>query len=427
MEIPRRFRARTADQGMDILSTFFVPRIHMLIDFEGPLDRDRLAAALRLCLEAEPVLGCRFVPRWIRPYWERLAPDELDPARLVQTGPDVDAFLAGDFDERQGPQLRALLAPGDRLVLKVNHQAADAGGVKELGYLLAGMYRRLKDDPGYKPTPNLGSRSLRQVYRRFIPRRLFGLLGRVFRELWGNLRPYRSLSSPSGAEKTGAPVYIFKHFSKQRLDALRSRVAEYDATLNDLMVTAMLRALAEQTGWNQESALRLAGTVDLRRYLPGQSGQAICNLSSFYFVNLGRDLGARFTDTLVRVKQHIDRLKTDYFGLSFVFGGYLSSLPYPFALAKILLRKFFRRLQRTGNMPPAMTNMGIIDDEKLDFGSPRVAAAMLATPANQPPTLASGLTGFRDSLSFSVGFYESAIPRTRIKALFDLLDRNLPS
>jgi NRPS condensation-like uncharacterized protein len=424
MQIPHRFPARTADQGIDILSEFFVPRIQLLIDFDGPLDPDRLSEALRLSLDAEPVMGCRFVPRWIRPYWERL--EKVDPAQLLKTGQTPEEFLGADFDETQHPQLQALLTRDNRLLLKVNHQVADAGGVKELGYLVARIYRKLKDDPSYRPTPNLGSRSLKQVYRRFVPRRFFGLLGRVFRELWGNMRPLKNMTWPSGLLKHGTPVYVFKHIAKERLDSARARFREHGPTLNDLMVTAFLRALASHTGWNNNVALRLTGTVDLRRYLPERRGAAICNLSSFYFLNLGHDLGAGFTDTLALVKKQIDRLKTDFFGLGFVFGGYLSSLPYPFCLSKLLLRKLFSRLQRKGNFPPALTNMGVIDDRLLDFGSPRVARAMLTTPVNRPPTMSCGLTGFRDSLSFSIGIYESAVPRAEIKDFFNLIDHELP-
>jgi len=425
MQIPRRFRTHTSDQGMDILSKFFVPRIHLLMDLEGPLDPDRLFNALRLSLDAEPILGCRFVPRWIRPYWERL--EKVDPAHLLKTDQTVEEFLGADFDEKRHPQIQALLTPDNRLALKVNHQAADAGGTKEVGYLVSRIYRKLKDDPAYRPTPNLGSRSLKQVYRRFIPRRFFGLLGRVFRELWGNLRPFTSMPWPSGLLKQGTPVYVFWHIEKKRLDSARSQVAELSPTLNDLMVTAFLRALASHTGWNNNGALRLTGTVDLRRYLPERRGAAICNLSSFFFLNLENDLGARFTDTLARVKKQIDRLKTDFFGLGFIFGGYLNSLPYPFFLSRLVVRKFFSRLQRKGNFPPAMTNMGIIDDRLLDFGSPRVSRAMLTTPVNQPPTMACGLTGFRDSLTMSMGIYESALPRAKIEDLFNLIDNELPS
>lgn len=424
MKIPHRFRTHTADQGMDILSEFFVPRIQLLIDLEGPLDPDRLSDALRLSLDAEPVLGCRFVPRWICPYWERL--DKVDPTHLLKTDQTVDEFLGADFDEKQHPQVQALLTKDNRLVLKVNHQVADAGGTKEVGYLVARMYRELERNPSYCPEPNLGSRSLKQVYRRFIPRRFFGLLGRVFRELWGNIRPLKSMNWLSAPDRTGAPVYVFKHLSKERLYAARSQVAEIGPTLNDLIVTASLRAIARHTNWDNNGVLRLTGTVDLRRYLPERKGQAICNLSSFYFVNLGHDLGANFTETLSRVKQQIDRLKTDYFGLGFIFGGYLGFLPYPFFLTRRLMRRFFRYLLHKRNFPPAMTNMGIIDDNLLNFGSPRVASAVLAVPVSQPPILAPGFTGFRNSLTISAGFHESAYPRPNMETFLNLIDSELP-
>jgi len=62
----------------------------------------------------------------------------------------------------------------------------------------------------------------------------------------------------------------------------------------------------------------------------------------------------------------------------------------------------------------------------LDFGNPRVSTAMLATPASNPPMLVSGLTGFRDSLSFSIGFYESAVVRAKMEELFETVERELP-
>lgn len=424
MQIPRRFRTHTTDQGMDILSEFFVPRIQLLADLEGPLDPDRLCDALRLTLDAEPILGCRFVPRWICPYWERL--EKVDPSHLLKTDQTVEEFLAADFDEKQHPQFQALFSRDNRLILKVNHQIADAGGTKEIGYLVARIYRKLKDDPAYQPTPNLGSRSLKQVYRRFVPRRFFGLLGRVLRELWGNLRPYKSMTWLSSSDRTGAPVYVFKHLPKERLDSARSQVVDLGPTLNDLMVTASLRAIARHVNWSNDGVLRFTGTVDLRRYLPGKKGAAICNLSSFYFLNLGHDLGSTFTETLSRVKHKIDRLKADYFGLGFIFGGYLAFLPYPFTVTRSLMRSFFRSLIRRGNFPPTMTNMGEIDDEKLNFGSPRVSSATLAVPVSNPPILAPGFAGFRNSLTISAGFYESAYPRPDMQALLNRIDSELP-
>ena len=129
--IPRRLPSRFIDEFIHITTPFFVPQIQLLVDVDGRLDPARLAGALRLCLDAEPVLGCRYVPRWIRPYWERLSAQALDGAELLReehTGGDdrstaLERFLVEPLSGTDGPQLRALLVhdeAGDQLVLKVS-------------------------------------------------------------------------------------------------------------------------------------------------------------------------------------------------------------------------------------------------------------------------------------------------------------------
>jgi len=436
-KIPDRIPARYGDMLNDAMSTVYVPQIHLMLEFEGRLDRERMARALRLCLDAEPVLGCRFVPRWIRPYWVRLSEDALDQASLLRevTG-DADVFqkaeeefLADVLDGTRGPQIKALLFSGegkDRLLVKINHQVADAGGIKEFGYLLGSLYRKIAEEPGFRPVPNFGSRSMRQVYNRFLPRRFFGIMRRYFRDIASTLFPYKSLAFPSGSEKKGAPAFVFKRFGAERVRELRSFGGRTGATLNDLVVTAMLRALVRLTGWTGDGALRMAGAVDLRRYIPGGRGAALCNLSSFYFPTLGGELGDGFDETLAGVKARIDAMKPDYLGLGFLFGGYLQIAAWPFAMKKAFIRGMFANAIRTGNTSPAMTNLGPIEDAPLDFGAPRVSAAEVVVPSACPPLFVSGLSGFRDTLTLSAGFFESAIPRSRVEEFFSLVDEELP-
>ncbi len=285
--IPKRLPAHTSEKAIHSMTPLFLPQIHLMLEFDGSLDANRLARALRLCLDAEPVLGCRFVPRWFSPYWERVPDEQIEPDLLLRedSGPgSPDRFLGEDLDPLKGPQLKALLTTGergDRLILKASHHAVDAGGTKEIGYLLARLYRELGTNPGLRPQPNLGSRSLRQVYRRFLPFGFFGIMRRYFRDFRNQLVPFRSLKYPSGIEKQGTPVFVFRRFDKLRFKTLPN------ATVNDLMVAAMLRALAHQVAWNGKDALRLSGTADLRRYLPDQRAASLCNLSSFYFCNFG--------------------------------------------------------------------------------------------------------------------------------------------
>ena len=436
--IPNGVPGRFCDNANYALSWAYVPQMHLLIEFDGRLDSDRLRRALYLTLYAEPVLGCRFVPRWIKPYWARITGDDLGKSAFFreQTGDELilknalEGFLVEPVNELRGPQVKALLLRGeseDRLVLKLNHQVVDAGGTKEFGYLLASFYRELGNNSHIRPLPNLGTRSMRQVYGRFSKRRLLSILFTYFREFLDSTVPYQSMSYPMGSDTSGRRIFVMKRLSSERVRSIKTYCAKMGATINDVMVTAMLRAYVRKTGWSGKGALRMVGTVDLRRYLPNQRAEALCNLSSFYFLDLGRDLGAHFDDTFSRVKGQIDGLKTDNLGLGFALGTYLLGLPYPFGLKMLLFREYFSRLAATGNIPPSMTNLGTIDDAALDFGSPPISAAEVLVPPCNPPFLVTGLSGYRGTLTLSLGFCESALPRGEVIGLFELVDQELPS
>ncbi|MDY6989874.1 MAG: hypothetical protein SWQ30_17670 [Thermodesulfobacteriota bacterium] len=430
-------QARFLDNANYALSRVYVPQLHLLVEFDGQLDATRLKKALRLTMVAEPVLGCRFVPRCITPHWAG-SPRETatSPPLLREKAADeqtlqrcLDRFLREPVLALQGPQLKALLLrskEGDRLIVKLNHQVVDAGGAKDFGYLLASLYRRSDGHPDHVPPANSGTRSLRQVYGRFPKTRLLKILCRFFMEFVHNMIPYKSITYPSGMAEVGDYTFAFKRFSRERVTALKAYGKKMSATVNDLMVTALLRAYVRQCKWNGNGALRMVGTVDLRRYVPNGRAKALCNLSSFYFLHLGHHLGNGFDDTLRRVKNRMDVLKAADLGLSFALGNYLFLLPYPFVLKAFISSNTFSRLAKTGNMPPSMTNLGPIDDKALDFGSPGVTGAEIWPPPCYPPLLVPGLSGFRDTLTLSVGFFESAIEKKNLEELFDMVDQELP-
>ena len=432
--IPQSIRTHILDNLNYAMSPVFIPQIHLLMEFEGSLDVDRLKKALRLCLDVEPVLGCRYALRWIAPRWKRIPAEKLDRLDFLETaqGNDnhLDRFISADLCATSGPQFRALLLTGDggdRLILKVNHQVADAGGTKDLGYLIASLYRRLGSNPNLRPQPNRGSRGLRQVYLRFLPRHLFALLRRYFLESKGNLFPLESLHYPCQGDRDGPWRYVYFRLNAAQTTQLREYGNQHQATINDMIATAVLRAFVRETGWQKgQGELRLVNTVDLRRYMPEERAEAICNLSSFCFINLHQNLGSDFSETLTEVKAQFDGLKRNYIGLGFFFGGYINLLPYPFALKKRLLAYLFRKGVEKKNLPPSFTNLGPLDSKALDFGVPSLRAAEMIAPPACPPSIVIGLSGFRDSLTLSVGFFESAVSALTMKDLLDDVCSDLP-
>lgn len=208
---------------------------------------------------------------------------------------------------------------------------------------------------------------------------------------------------------------------------LRSCGKRTGATLNDLFVAAVFRAMIRESRWNGSDRLRLVCTVDLRRYLPDGRGAALCNLSSFFFPQLNVDPGRTFDDTLRRVKGEIDRLKKNHLGFGYLFGSCLVTRSLvTYGAVRRVVPFIFHRLARRGTVPSGFTNLGWIDEKKLDFGGIRVVAAEVLIPPCCPPFSAFGLSGCAGYLTLSHGFFESAMPRARIEALFERIDRELP-
>ncbi len=432
--IPDRLPSRTLDIALHFMATMCDPSINVVIDLDGHLDEDRLRRALRLLLDAEPVMGSVYVPRFCLPYWQRLERGELDGAELleVQDG-EVDArverqrgFLAEPTDTTRGPRIRGLLLRGehDRLVLKIDHQTADAGGAKDVIYRLAEIYRALGGDPGHVPEPRLGTRSLRLVYRRLLPWCLPQLLVRMLRDTRASLLPPTHLLLPMDPVREGPPEHHTRHFDAERVRLLAGN--ELGATLNDVFIAGFLRSLVRVADWNGTDVLRLWGTCDLRRYIPDRRADGVCNLTGFMYQRYGTDLGDRYEDTLARVKAVMDEIKGWYPGLGYPLTTWLTLLPWPLGVTRLLLGPFRKHMLVGGGMPPVLTNMGPIDEQLLDFGDPAVEYAWLVVPTSYPAGFMAGLSGFRGRITMTANHYPSAVSREKIVALLDGVDDELP-
>src|ERR1035438_6441603 len=87
MDIPKRFTVTTQDAYNYAASKVFADQqLCMAIKLSGTLDENTLTKAIRLSLDFEPVLGCRFVENDDNPFWERRSDlDEIEIFLVVET------------------------------------------------------------------------------------------------------------------------------------------------------------------------------------------------------------------------------------------------------------------------------------------------------------------------------------------------------
>ncbi len=434
--IPAHIKSVTSDRLLHAMSTLFDQQIGMVITMDGAFDVERLQHAFRLSLDAEPHLGCRFIPQYRGAYWERiknLKPTDFFEAKEAK---DLDSeqtdFFTETIDYCKGPQVKALLLRGgqNRLCLKISHLASDAGGLKQYAYLLSSIYRNLDEHPDFLPQPNLGgSRSMQQVRYHLGVKGHFGVIRRAFRDMVNN-PPFQSPRLlPTQSALPERPFYIVRHINRQQYLKISKAAKSLSVTINDYTMAAMLRGIYHVTDELKDTALRLIVTADLRgRYLPNYWNSGICNLSGWVFPNIGTDPGNSIEDTSRLVSGVMNRMKKDYIGLGaapMLIVGKICPLGWlqP-AFEFIFLKAFEKKIDHLMSAH-LFTNMGQIDDRKLNFGHIEVQNAFLLPPIIHPPFWGAGISGYKDTLTLSSGFCSSGIDAGLVEDLFDRIQKEM--
>ncbi len=404
--------------------------IQLDMEFSQQLDSERLANAVNLTLDAEPVLGCKFVENWRKPYWERLSRDKLNVFDVVHTEAELEVFKLSPIDEYDRPQVSVRLwnTPAkSRLLIKVSHYASDAAGVKDVARIISSIYARLADDPNYRPNTNLnGSRSARQVLKS-VPKGKYLSLFRQF------MSDTRACEIPKGTQtllfKDGESVplvYVNRTLLSDHVSVLVEYGHKYGSTLNDILLAAFFRALVAISNWDGQNQLRVTATLDLRNHIPEWYAESVANLSLgiIGWPSLGTDIGNDFPSTLERVSRITKQRKQNYLGIETLLGSLLLLNTPPHSWSAKILKQRFDKLTKQGNAPICLTNMGSIDPTVVTFDTKPLSARLLP-PINYPPSFAVGVSGYDGTLTLSSGI--ASINKDITDQFLDAMVSELPN
>jgi NRPS condensation-like uncharacterized protein len=403
--IPDRFAATGTDSAVSITRAVTLHRIGLSLAFYGRLDPDLLAKAVRMSLDAEPILGCSLETDRFKPCWVRIRDLEATrPFSIEQTDhPDLAmlAFQAEEIDDA-GPQIAVRILrteAADVLAIKTSHVVADGQAAKQFAYLLADLYTHLAADASYAPVPNLASRP-------------------TGRDVWDNLtreqrrhaRKAKSWANPTwdvpfkgDGRSGGGLTYRTISIAPEQFAALKAHGKRLGATVNDVLLTAVFRACVQEFDPPVGVPLSLMCTADLRRYLPDAARLPIANISISGSLDLDRIEGERFDQTLMRVRQRMDAWAVACHGAGVAASTEkLAGLGY--RATKALLGAAFRAAGSSHRTYPWFTNVGIIDDSRLSFGGLVPVAGHVFGPAAFGASIVPLISTYRDTLTICMGF-----------------------
>jgi NRPS condensation-like uncharacterized protein len=404
--IPQTLRAEFMDWIVDLTveSKMIGAQMGVAVRFGGHVDRGRMRRAVRLLLDAQPVLGSRFVTGGI-PRWERMADldDRVTLEVLPGTDPDKDAaaYVARGLDPAEGPQVCAVLlsgSHGDTLVLKSTHVAVDGGGLKQMLYLLGELYRALDADPDFVPEPDRRPRSLASIAE------TAGLADRLRAVRFRRNFPRTDWTVP-GLGGEGEPQYLADAIMSRDFGPLAAFGKARGATVHDLVLAAYFRALFDELKPPPGARTPVNMSADLRPWLPKDAVMPLANLPATWAVTVTPVEGEPFAGTLARVVERTRAWQAADVGRTRAVEAVLGD-----RLVRMLgfgtLRRHWKWISRAleGTGYPSLTNLGEIDESRVDFGAGLpVEDAYLFGPIGYPGGLIVTVSTFRRRLRMSAG------------------------
>ena len=429
----RSFPAQSEDKLMHLARPFHDGLGRCVITLADRADPDCLARAVKLSLEAAPILDCSYVTGAFRSRWRR-AEHPSDAFSWVRT-PDAEGelqdFLAAPLDPGRPPQVAVRLirpgpaAPGpeadvgpDRLCIKMSHMVVDARGLLDYVRLLSGIYRRIQSDPAWVPALSGADRGLGQVLRRAGPGAvLLGCLHlRYPRSDWG---------FPATSSDLSGRSFLFRRIGPERVARIRDYSRGRRVRFTDVLATAFYRGLAGVLKPQAGARLPVQMTIDLRRYLPGARADALCGLAGTFYPVIRHDPRAGFEQTLgaVSAASARERRRQPWLGACVLMA--LAGLLPPAWQARIARRTMSRAI-RSGRAHPFFANLGRLDPRIFQFGETGAVDVAIFGPVAFPPNFQLTVYTVEDVLSITVGFPGTAVDPALLRQFLEDFLKELP-
>ncbi|MFW9923538.1 MAG: hypothetical protein ACFFDW_09675 [Candidatus Thorarchaeota archaeon] len=423
--LPKRYQSSSMDKLTFSLMKFGNQQIYVFLTADNHFDKVRMKKAIRLLYDIEPVLGCKFIDDPKTPFWERIENiDEYEYCiikKTTQLDDDINDFIKSSCDPRSNIPVQSAIFESknfDTLCVKTNHAVLDGGALQEYVVKISDLYRKLKDDPNYFEEPNIhGERSVKQVLDKF------NIFQKIF-IFFKNMSAKPNWAFPWIGTSQESVNYIIRRFDSNRFKQIKEFGKKFDATINDMVLTAFYRALFQILYPPKKKKLVTVCTINLRMYLENNKADSLCNLSSSAYPRIDFIPDESFIDTLKRVTKEMNFRKKFAPGIGpawFIENVFRANYS---KVKKSIQKRFDKDIKRKATHP-VFTNVGLVTTNHFNFGDVKIIDAYMLTPIMGAPGFIFGLLTFNEIMSICVGFYDGSYDKLLVEKFIDLIDEEL--
>jgi NRPS condensation-like uncharacterized protein len=299
----------------------------------------------------------------------------------------------------------------DDVCVRFDHVAGDGWSAKEVTHMLAEVYSRLLDDPDYVPLPRTAPRPNHHD--------VWNALTAEQRQMAANPPSMTDTSQWKMKLRPGSGDGLAVRtltLSSERVVALRAYAHARGGTVNDMLVSALIRAVESNNPQRPGLKPAVSVSADTRRFADGVNLERLANIATTQTVRMDFRHGESFDDTLRHVIEAVQPYKAALWNVqSFSDDKPLSPRG---ARAVFWVVATALRLSRAGAM--VTMNVGAFDEERLIFGSIRPVSAIVTGPLCRYPGFPLLISCYRGALTLWTGFRERYIAS-------ELVDRHLAS
>lgn len=416
-------KAEMWDRMQFLFRNYYDRMVHAKLTYEGSFDMKVLKNVVLFMVEKAPVLHSSFNTTVIEPYWkeENYTVDDIVSYEKVEDADKVaDEWLLGVIPYDNNVQIKIAVFEDDKhsvLALRNNHMCMDGGDLKYFLATLCENYTNLKAGNYSALHMKSGSRSYDQVYSKLEGEDL-----KHAKNLYKNIsKTEDKVAFPWSESVPGDTNKIIKRvINEEDFDKLRALAKKMGITVNDAIMAAVFRSLYEMCGLKDTDSLTVSCAIDLRKHIvEGGLQGGLTNHTAWMAVRT-MSKGESIQDTIVNVIRSTKGFKRDKFmGLYSLPLLKLAYTIFPQDIAEFAIKAGYT------NPLIAVSNMGLLNDQKLTFDGMKLVDGFISGAVKYKPFFLMSVTTLLGRVTLSTAIRGNQKDVDIANRYFDLVMKNI--